>query len=328
MLLTNYDEDYDKEIERLDREMFSEIKSHKDVIWDSVCVGLNNGVFAGVGLIMASPALSVLLSESRKNEAKDVQDEGTQKTTGKQALKRYYVNGEYKAVPGTENEVGISKYILDDLKESTRILKKKQGNIELSLRVFCRGTDYAYMEFLIYNGFAARGVMPIFSKKLSKSKKNKNSFEDEPLKKTDEGDSVNGFGVQSLKENKDLYEEYLKSYKAAFKSIQSRHELDFRLKDKNSDIICLTKDSKVVAAISLRKHSKDTVIMENLFCLKKYRKKGLASGLINYLEEKMTDKGIKNLELTVEGDNTPAVALYMKNRYDITGTALIMEYDA
>lgn len=316
MLLTDYDAEYDRKLEKLDKEMYSEIKSHKDVIPGSVCMALKNGVFAGAGLLLATPALSAQFLKDKKKSIKGPEAESE---ADKNKKTEYYVNGEYKAVPNTEYEIAVSVGLLDDMKESLKLLKNENKDKKISLRLFCDGEDLAYMEFLMYNGFKAVGIMPVFTKKIA----------DEEMENEPENDLA-GTGTEeflSMKEHRELIPEYLKAYKSAFKSPQSPNEIDFRLSENSSDIICMIREGEILGAVSLRQVSKNTAILENLFIGKKFRKQGLASFLMAHIEKVLIEKGFKTMELTVEGDNHPAVRLYMKNRFELTGTSVIMKYE-
>ncbi|MBR4342914.1 MAG: GNAT family N-acetyltransferase [Lachnospiraceae bacterium] len=343
MLLTDYNEEYDEKIKKLDAEMFYEIKSHKDIVPGSVCVALKNGVFAGVGLLMATPAFAKQVLKKQKDNGRGTAkkigeddyniEEDQNKKVSKTVDEAYYINGEYKAVPGTEYEIETSVNILDDMKESLRLLKTEHRDKSLAIRLFCNGTDLAYMEFLIANGFDAVGIMPVFSKKLLYEKKsgkqvsiNNLSYDNTLIEGTGVS-STEKYKVCSLRNNRELYKEYLNAFKSAFKSPQSRNELEFRLTGDESDVLCLTADNKILASVSFRRKNKDTVIIENLFCIRKYRNKGFATDLLRYLEEKLKEAGVKRLELMVEGDNHPAVMLYVKNGFELTGTSVVMKYE-
>ncbi len=52
---------------------------------------------------------------------------------------------------------------------------------------------------------------------------------------------------------------------------------------------------------------------------KSYRKQGIATKLINALEEEVIARGIHSIALGVEPDNAAAIALYKKLGYEFTG---------
>ena len=310
MVLTDYSTEYDEDIKKLDPEIYREIKSHKDVIPDSVCVALNNGVFSGVGMLVGSPAFMLL----SKNSEKSSDEEHAAQSELPRDDKEYYLDGRFKSVPGSENEVGTSFYILRDLKQSFKMLQNEYKDKGLVLRLFCNGTDLAYMEFLMVNEFSASGVMPVFSLNLSLMKKMRMCA------------GLEGGTVVSLKKKPELYKEYLKSYKASFKEEESTNALSYVLKSDKSDVFCLEKNGIVVAAASIRILSEERVLLENVFCIKKYRNKGIASCLLGYVTEYLKKEGYKRCDVIVEGHNHPAVKLYFKNGFEISGSIIVMKY--
>ena len=310
MVLTDYSTEYDEEIKKLDPEIYRQIKSHKDVIPDSVCIALHNGVFSGVGLLLGTPSF---MNETRtSNEVTD--DEEDVPHEGSKKEKEYYLNGEFKSVPGSENEVGTAYYILKDLKQSFKMLQTDNKDKKLVLRLFCNGTDLAYMEFLMVNEFAAAGVMPVFSKDLSN------------LKSKRIGTCLEGTTVVSLKKKPELYKEYLKSYKAAFNEAESTNALSYVLKSEKNEVFCLERNGKVIAAASVSFQADERAVLENVFCSKRYRNKGIASWLLAYLTDYLKNKNFMKCDVLVEGNNYPAVKFYFKNGFEVSGSSIVMKY--
>ena len=314
MVLTDYTEEYDAEIEKLDGELFCEIKRYKDVLPESICVALKNGIFAGVGFLVATPALAAILNKEQKKTNLEVE---------KKDSNTYFLTGEYKAVPGTDYEIEVSAAILEDMKESLRIFRNEHEELDVVLRLFCNGTDLAYLEFLMSNGFEASGIMPVFSKKLKKTTKKSGSKNADEISLPDDS-----FRIIDLAEHQDLIPQYMKAYKSSFGTSLSRTGIDFRLKEKGAGIFCVEKDGKIISAVAIRKSFDDTIFMENVFVAAKYRKHGFASCLIKYLCRKYSMEGIKKCELTIHGDNQPAVMLYLNNGFEITGTSILMHMRA
>ena len=78
-------------------------------------------------------------------------------------------------------------------------------------------------------------------------------------------------------------------------------------------------DNKIVGYVCARTMYEEAQIC-NVAVLPEYRRKGIATGLINAMDEFVVTKGCERSELEVNVGNVAAVELYKKCGYEIAGT--------
>ena len=83
-------------------------------------------------------------------------------------------------------------------------------------------------------------------------------------------------------------------------------------------VIIAYKNEDPVACGSFRMFSKDTVELKRFFVRKEHRRNGLASAILNRLEELAKKKGFNFVVLETGVDMPNAISLYKKHNYWIT----------
>lgn len=135
--------------------------------------------------------------------------------------------------------------------------------------------------------------------------------------------------------NKNITEEIFKQVMVVENSSCSGyHEEQMRsmwnTKSKNDNFVCLDKD-KIVAYVTYNPNSKrrnGSIYMVNLTVMPEYRRQGIAQNLILTATNHYLSKGeTKVASLHVDEDNTPAIHLYKKVGYEITGPICLADED-
>lgn len=301
--IIEYNEKFDDDIMKLDELMFLEIKYHADVLKETICIALYNNEFAGVGFLIAGATFLQI---------------------EKQELPYYHLHAEYKAVVGTDYEVEASTEMLENLKLKFCRLQDTYFDKRLILRLWCGGSESAYMEFLLYHQFRAMKVTPILVKSLDDSGKKHELGIDEFLFRLDKE-----MKIQEIKPNEDpeLMKSYMEANGSAFCVEDSENELRFRLGSPKSHVFAVMKGSQVIASVTTWEVSEKRAATENIFCIEKYRNRGVTTALLEYVFNYLHGNGYREASLTVFGDNQPALQLYFKLGYELLATLVEMHYE-
>lgn len=304
--IVDYSDEYDEDIKKLDELMYLEIKYHGDVVEESICLALYDGVFAGIGFLIAG---------------------STFRQIDNRELPYYHLHAEYKAVTDTDYEVQVSQEILEDLKISFCDIRKRYPDKRLILRLWCGGSEAAYMEFLMYHGFRPMKVTPIMLKSLDGDiglKINTCDEAAEYLRSIDESLVLREIKPQS---DEKLMREYMRTNGGAFGVEDSEDELIFRLYSPDSHIFAVMQGDKVVASVTVWKVTRDRAATENIFCDENFRNRGITTAMLGYTFDYLRKSGFHEASLTVFGDNITAVRLYIGLGYEIMTTLIEMHYE-
>jgi len=303
--IVDYCDEYDEDIMKMDELIYLELKNHKDVISESVCIAVRDGEFAGIGFLMAGASFKFI--EERE-------------------LRYYQISVEYKAVEGTEWEIEASEAILEDLKLSFEDLCDLYPDKRLILRLWSNGANNAYIEFLMMNEFRPMKVTPILEKRLDYDELMPGAMK----RAKEELAGINpGLEIKEIFPNKDenLMREYMKSNGSAFEVEDSTAELCFRMAGPFTKVFAVMDGETVVSSVTVWKISDEQAATENIFCIEKYRNQGISTLMLQYAFAYLREHGFSRASLTVFGDNQPAAQLYFKLGYELTGTLIELHYE-
>lgn len=122
------------------------------------------------------------------------------------------------------------------------------------------------------------------------------------------------------------YEEYKRVYEDCFSEMRAALGLfpvnccDSREKllEKAGDIFILENSGKIVGSIAIYGNEIDDLIVA-----KKFQGKGFGTALLRFAVSRMRNAGVKPIQLHVADWNRNAVALYLKNGFQITRTETV-----
>ncbi|MCR5830222.1 MAG: GNAT family N-acetyltransferase [Lachnospiraceae bacterium] len=304
--ISRYDEKYSNKIEKLFNGLWNEINYHGDVIAESICVAEENGEPVGVGFLIATS--SYRYADSHR---------------------KGYIDMEYAAVEGDET-VEIYALLIDTLIDDYRMICRSEKNRRIILRTFCSASSNDYMSFLSTFGFRADNFMYRMRRDLTEVTPviSEGSYS---FVITDPSGKEEKIDVEMIKASKDGVvsglDGYFEANGSAFGVPDSENELKYRMVKQNGIQFLARARGKVVAAVSVWENSKDRVSTENIFCIKKYRRRGITERLLRYVCGYLSAKGYREASLFVYGVNNYAVGLYTKLGYDIFGGMLHMLYE-
>lgn len=154
------------------------------------------------------------------------------------------------------------------------------------------------------NGFYASGEMLVMEKEfVEKPEGYVEKFKDSMVEKYD---------TENLTE-------YLNANAKGFKKQDPLEDILDELSNPNSAIYVLRVKDKIAASVTVWDRDEETISTENIFCIPKYRGKGYATRVLSEALCEARDRGIKKARLTVYANDTPAILMYLKFGYKITG---------
>ena len=291
--LLPYEDKYDGDVKALSAREFTELQGRKQYFPESFFAALDeNDVFSGFCYLY--PDATFLQVEKRE-------------------LPYYYIHGVFLAVPGSPEEVECTALLLERLQECYEDIREDYPRKRIILRTWCRAGALAKLEFLTGFGFRAMNVTQVMEKVLSEE------FTDSDPAPVE----------MSLK--KELAPEeipdYLSANENAFSVPDSMEELKLKLSGPGGGIALAKKEGKIIASVTVWEEDNETASTENIFCVDRYRNRGITTALILFTHRYLFAAGYKKARLTVFGDNLPAMNLYLKLGYEITDVILEMHYE-
>ncbi len=296
-----YDTKYDSQLELLDRDIYLELKYHGDVIKKYALAALysdkHEDRLAGVGYLLAPPGPSC----------------------GENCTDVFYLHAIFRGFGEYEAEASI--LLLDSLKERFLAHACDHPETKFCLRLWCRDTDTAYMEFLTDMGFHPCDTMYIMKKKLSSPK-------GMALSSIFKKASENGLKLVITPSAPD--EEFLKEYnivnEKAFSPPCSINDLCFKLSRCHGCVYSAFLDDRLVSCVTTWQISEKVCATENIFCLPEKQNLGITRALLGYVLHTLKKAGITHAVLTVCKDEIPAIRLYSSYGYKITNTLYEMRF--
>ncbi len=131
------------------------------------------------------------------------------------------------------------------------------------------------------------------------------------------------------KTNIEKVEEYIAATGQANEGVaDSINQFMFRANDENFKTYYATDGKKIIGGVSIWHIGEERGATENIFTIPEYRRKHIASELINIAFDKLQKDGKKIATLTVIGDNKSAMQLYQKIGYELMGYFIEVHWDA
>ena len=97
--------------------------------------------------------------------------------------------------------------------------------------------------------------------------------------------------------------------------IYSKNNLLDALNNKNYNILVAKKDNEIIGYISVCFVKNSNIDIESIVVKENYRKNGVATSLLNNIFIFAKSINVKDIFLEVRASNTPAINLYLKNRF-------------
>ena len=144
--IVNYRERYQSDLEKLQPEMARELRMHPDVVRETACVALSDGVFIGAGFLAEANPYRV-----------DAGDEQVR-----------YLRAEFTVLPGCDEEAEASILLLEELQYRFDRLRATDGRKPV-MRVWVKSEDTAYTELLFDEGFRVGNVMTVMARDIDET---------------------------------------------------------------------------------------------------------------------------------------------------------------
>lgn len=212
-----------------------------------------------------------------------------------------------------ENE-DIVRLLLDEAKRRVQQLKEVNSK-KLCLMSFIEVDNINEMQKFLKEQFYIGQCIPILKYKLE----NKREHYELP----------EGIYIDELdKTNIENVEEYIAATGEANEGVaDSINQFIFRANDENFKTYYASDGKKIIGGISIWHIGEDRGATENIFTIPEYRRKHIASELINIAFDKLQKDGKKIATLTVVGNNKPAIQLYQKIGYELMGYIIEVHWD-
>ena len=114
--------------------------------------------------------------------------------------------------------------------------------------------------------------------------------------------------------------DYLDADEMSFGKRKDESVLNEQLSYEKSAILVINEKGRPVSSVTVWLKDEETYAAENIFTVPSYRRKGLAEALLKETFKKAFDDGIKKIRLNVYADNAPAISLYLKLGFEVTGS--------
>lgn len=299
--LIRYAPQYDSELSALDREMFLEIKYHRDVLKDSIILALDTEgppEIIGYGYLLASASYRLL----------------------KENLPEYHLHAIQKAVGPKEAEASVM--LLNGLMDLFEEQKEAHPGKRLILRLWARESADAYLGLLKELGFYQGNTMYVYenvleeasgvltlSRIFSKAQKN-----------------LPGLMLKRVTPNEAFFREYKDVNGQAFHIPDSLDDLDFKLCYYDATIYSAFLGDRLIASVTSWRINEAVYTTENIFCLPGKQNLGATRALLGYVLLQLKKEGRSVAALTVYKDDLPAIKLYSSYGYKRKHTLLEMHY--
>ena len=293
-----YEARYDRALLRQDAASFREIRELPDVIPESRILCFNKNALAGVGWISAGASFLSLRED----------------------LPEYHLHLHFYASGSKEAEV--SELLLKNLTEYFSTFSLKYSGKRLILRTWIRSAHTAYLELLNSLGFRPMRTMEVLEKELSEME---NTAEDRDPLEFPNDPEIRFTRLDFTDEA--IREAYIRSSRAAFGIFDSIEELLFRVRCGEASVYAFIRDREILSSLTVWPLSASVTAVENIFTHPDWRKNGLASCLIRKVLKIREEEGYRRAQLTVFGDDLPAVSLYLKLGFSVSDVLLEMHYE-
>ncbi|MCR4657063.1 MAG: GNAT family N-acetyltransferase [Lachnospiraceae bacterium] len=293
-----YNKKYDNEIQKLDRDIFLEVRYHRDVIKEDVILSVDEtGSFCGIGYLLASQSYRMI----------------------DRSLNEYFLHAIFRGFG--ENEAEASILLLKRLLKLFCLHAVRLKGKNLKLRLWCKESDTAYLELLYENGFKPIDKMLVMKRSLSEKMPS--------LKDIFSKASENGISLVLTKARPDesFFNEYLTVNEEAFDLPDSLDDLRFKLDHYNGAIYAAFAEDTLAASVTVWQVGAGTLATENIFCGPRFQNKGIAKALLGYMLHELKKTEADNAALTVYRNNISAIRLYSSLGYEQVHTLNEMCYE-
>ena len=300
--LIRYAPQFDSALEAVDREMFIEIKYHKDVLRDSILLAQrssNEGSeITGFGYLLASASFRLIQTE----------------------LSEYYIHAIQKAVG--EEEAEASVMLLNGLMDLFEEQKKAFPGKHLIHRVWARETALAYLSLLKEFGFYRGNTMYICENRLAETEDRLTL----PQIFSKAQKNLPGLTLQKVTPDDAFFREYISVNAEAFHIPDSLDDLYFKLRYYDASIYGAFLKDRLIASVSSWRVNDSVYTTENIFCLPSCQNLGATRALLGFVLTRLKKENRDIAALSVYKDDLPAIRLYSSYGYTRRHTLLEMHF--
>lgn len=208
----------------------------------------------------------------------------------------------------------------EDYERAVREAEAKAVEEGLELQTFVDAGHMAELDFFFREGFYVANSMIIMEKELERDDKEGSGETADPSISKQEHISI-------LDIEKEGLAQYLAANKAGFDGVQDPEDtIRYELGLPGGRIYILEEGGEIVSSVTVWDIDGDTAATENIFTIPLYREQGLAWELLSHVLTGLYRAGKKKARLSVYGDDGPAMALYQKADFQVTGVKLELRY--
>ena len=206
--------------------------------------------------------------------------------------------------------------LLDAVLAKYRTVRAAHPETNLILRICTETSDLAGMAFHLGKGAVLENLIPVLAYDLIQKD------EAHPSMALPDGSRPlaplpDGIRIEPLPLNDEGFAAYLRAVLEASDVPDSEAEMRFRSGNPSFRCFVAIHGKEVVGSASVWDMGEERGATENIFVLPAFRKKGLATALIETAWNELRSRGKKVATLSVMGTNLPALALYQRIGYKL-----------
>ncbi len=205
---------------------------------------------------------------------------------------------------GVDAAVGLMNHLMDCFDSLHEEEPEKYG----TLRMWCKKSDTALLEFLNDCGFSEKNEMLKMRKAFEPEKTASEPFE----------------MLDLLRESE--MEEYLNANAEGFGIPDSPNEMRFRIFHCQARVFGVKSKDRMIACVTVWPEKDGWSATENVFCRTDFRRQGITSGLLLAVHQMLRKEGAVGACLNVYADDEPAIRMYEKIGYRETGRLVELHY--
>lgn len=195
--------------------------------------------------------------------------------------------------------------------EYTELLDKGE---DVRLQTFVASNHLAELEYFLLHGFYISNTMLTLKKELA-----------EPVDVIEADVPVE---IEIYDAEREGLGEYLKANGQGFGKSDPEAMIREQLKLPNSRIYVARYRDRIVSSVTVWQSPEDETVYctENIFTVPRYREKHIAGHLFTTILSELAGKGIKTARLTVYGDDSAAIAMYLGLDFSVEGSKYELMY--
>ena len=327
-----YSTEYDPFLEAAAPGKLREMRTHGDVLQDSVRAAVLDGRCLGFGYLIAdedfrraaeAEACRAAEAEERaKAEAEDCPADGCPEC---------HLSLEFQALPDAgEMEPEVCAELLASLLDFFDALRESMPDRKPILRTWCGAGKTAYMDFLMSYGFSAARPMLVYTRALTEEDRFP-ALGAHELNQTEPEKTSNRCCVltkihETKLENTDEFSAFLSTMERAFETPESAENLRYRLADPGTRVFAAYEGERIIGGMVTWKTGACAASTEYIFCDPDRQRSGVAERLVRFAFAALRATGVTHVLLTVYGENIGAVSLYQKLGYELKSVLIEMQY--